>query len=89
MKFEPKKQKNQKPTNGGRRTKLPSRSLHGQAVLVSVDERVADLVRRYPALSSAMGPLVTEGKKKIRDFPAAEQLRLLHMVYALKKASGN
>ena len=89
MKFEPKKQKNQKPSNGGRRTKLPSRSLHGQAVLVSVDERVADLVKRFPALSSALGSLMIEGKKKIRDFPAADQLRLLRMVYALKKASGN
>jgi len=66
---------------------MPGRSLHGQAVEVSVNERVEDLVRRFPALSSALDSLPNEGKKRIRDFPESDQVRLLHMIYALKKAS--
>lgn len=87
MKFQKREAKTTKPSSGGARAKLPTSSLHGRAVQVSVDERVADLARRYPALSNALGPLLLEGKKRIRDFPAAEQSRLLRMVYALKKAS--
>ena len=71
-----------------RRGKVPSSSLHGQGVAVSVDERVEDLVRRYPALESSLGSLLLEGKKRIRDFPSSDQARLLRMVFALKKASG-
>jgi hypothetical protein len=52
-----------------------------------VNERVEDLVRRYPALASSLGPLLLEGKKRIRDFPQAEQVRLLRMILALKQAS--
>jgi hypothetical protein len=73
------------PTTG--KTKLPINTLHGRAVQVSVDERVSDLVRRYPALINAIGPVLLEGKKRIRDFPPEEQMRLLRMVYALKKAA--
>jgi hypothetical protein len=32
--------------------------------------------------------LVFEGKKRIRDFPPADQLRILRTVLALKTASG-
>jgi hypothetical protein len=71
-----------------RKGKVPTASLHGQGVSVSVNERVEDLVRRYPALESSVGSLLLEGKKRIRDFPAADQMRLLRMVFALKKASG-
>jgi hypothetical protein len=53
-----------------------------------VNERVEDLVRRYPALESSLGTLILEGKKRIRDFPPSDQGRLLRMVFALKKASG-
>jgi hypothetical protein len=87
MTFQGKKADIAKRAPGGRKRKIPSRSLHGQGVQVSVDERVADLARRYPAMHSALGPLLIEGKKRIRDFPAPDQLRLLRMVYALKKAS--
>jgi hypothetical protein len=55
---------------------------------VSVNERVEDLVRRYPALQSSLGTILLEGKKRIRDFPVSDQGRLLRMVLALKKASG-
>ena len=55
---------------------------------MSVDERVEDLIRRYPALARSLGILVFEGKKRIRDFPPADQLRILRTVLALKKASG-
>lgn len=71
-----------------RRSRVPSASLHSQGVSVSVNERVEDLVRRYPALESSLGPLLLEGKKRIRDFPLPDQTRLLRMVLALKKASG-
>lgn len=71
-----------------RRSKVPSSSLHGQGVSVSVNERLEDLVRRYPALQFSLGPLLLEGKKRIRDFPLSDQGRLLRMVLALKKASG-
>jgi hypothetical protein len=57
-------------------------------VAVSVNERVEDLVRRYPALQSSLGTILLEGKKRIRDFPVSDQGRLLRMVLALKKASG-
>lgn len=70
-----------------RRGKVPSSSLHGRGVAVSVNERVEDLVRRYPALESSLGSLILEGKKRIRDFPVSDQGRLLRMVFALKKAS--
>ena len=71
-----------------RRGRVPSSSLHSQGVAVSVNERVEDLVRRYPALESSLGTLLLEGKKRIRDFPLSDQGRLLRMVLALKKASG-
>ena len=71
-----------------RRRKVPGGSLHSQGVAASVNERVEDLVRRYPALASSLGPILLEGKKRIRDFPLADQGRLLRMVLALKKASG-
>ena len=87
MKFEEKKAKSAKPSSGIAKSKISSSSLHGQAVQVSVDERVADLARRFPALNSALGSLLLEGKKRIRDFPASEQTRLLRLVYALKKAA--
>ena len=87
MKFQDKKAKPAKSSWGGGKAKLPSSSLHGQAVQVSVDERVSDLVKRFPALYNAFGPLLAEEKRRIRDFPATEQVRLLHMVYALKKAA--
>ena len=54
---------------------------------VSVDERVSDLVKRFPALYKTFAPFLAEEKKRIRDFPAPEQVRLLHMIYALKKAA--
>ncbi|MSO20265.1 MAG: hypothetical protein EXQ56_07325 [Acidobacteria bacterium] len=76
------------PRSHGRKSKVPAASLHSQGVAVSVDERVEDLIRRYPALGRSLGVLVFEGKKRIRDFPPAEQLRILRMVLALKKASG-
>ena len=71
-----------------RRRKLSTASLHSQGVAASVNERVEDLVRRYPTLASALGPLLLEGKKRIRDFPQADQVRVLRMVLALKKAVG-
>ena len=71
-----------------RRGRVPSSSLHSQGVAVSVNERVEDLVRRYPAWESSLGTLLLEGKKRIRDFPLSDQGRLLRMVLALKKASG-
>ena len=71
-----------------RRGRVPSASLHSQGVAVSVNERVEDLVRRYPALQSSLGTVLLEGKKRIRDFPVPEQARLLRMVLALKKATG-
>ena len=76
------------PARRPRRGKVPSASLHSQGVAVSVNERVEDLVRRYPALGSSIGPLLLEGKKRIRDFPLPDQARLLRMVLALKKATG-
>jgi len=87
MRFKDKKSNALKPATRTRSGKVPGRSLHGDAVQVSVDERVADLVRRFPALHSAVGPLLVERKKRIRDFPAPDQVRILRMVYALKKAS--
>ncbi len=39
--------------------KVSSRSLHGQGVQVSVDERVADLARRFPALRTTLGSLLS------------------------------
>ncbi len=76
------------PARRVRRGKVPSSSLHSQGVAVSVNERVEDLVRRYPALQSSLGSMLLEGKKRIRDFPVSDQGRLLRMVLALKKASG-
>ena len=76
------------PRSHGRKSKVPAASLHSQGVAVSVDERVEDLTRRYPALGRSLGILVFEGKKRIRDFPPTDQLRILRMVLALKKASG-
>ena len=70
-----------------RKRKLPGMSLHGHGVAVSVDERVEDLLRRYPALTSSLGVALTDNRKRIRDFPASEQERILRMVFALKKAS--
>ena len=87
MTFQGKKSGIAKGAAGGRKRKMPSRSLHGQGVQVSVDERVADLARRFPAMLSALGSPLLEEKKRIRDFPASDQVRLLRMVYALKKAS--
>ena len=75
------------PNRRVRRGKVPSSSLHSQGVAVSVNERVEDLVRRYPALESSLGAMLLEGKKRIRDFPVSDQGRLLLMVLALKKAS--
>jgi hypothetical protein len=79
--------KNHTPRRAPRRGKLPSSSLHGQGVSASVNERVEDLVRRYPALETSLGHLLFEGKKRIRDFPPSDQGRLLRMVLALKKSS--
>jgi hypothetical protein len=62
-------------------------SLHGHGVAVSVDERVEDLLRRYPALGPALGVALLDNRKRIRDFPLSEQERILRMVFALKKAS--
>ena len=70
-----------------RKRKLPGMSLHGHGVAVSVDERVEDLVRRYPALEPSLGGLFADNRKRIRDFPSSEQERILRMVFALKKAS--
>ena len=70
-----------------RKRKLPGMSLHGHGVAVSVDERVEDLLRRYPALSSSLGVALPDNRKRIRDFPSSEQERILRMVFALKKAS--
>jgi len=61
-------------------------SLHGHGVAVSVDERLEDLLRRYPALEPSLG-LLSDNRKRIRDFPLAEQERILRIVFALKKAS--
>ena len=87
MKFQKRELKTNRPPSGIGKAKLPNSSLHGRAVQVSVDERVADLARRYPALTTALGSPLPEGRKRIRDYPASDQLRILHMVYALKKAS--
>ena len=76
------------PPRRVRKGRVPSASLHSQGVAVSVNERVEDLVRRYPALQSSLGTILLEGKKRIRDFPVSDQGRLLRMVLALKKASG-
>jgi hypothetical protein len=70
-----------------RKRKLPGMSLHGHGVAVSVDERVEDLLRRYPALNSSLGMALADNRKRIRDFPSSEQERILRMVFALKKAS--
>jgi len=70
-----------------RKRKLPGMSLHGHGVAVSVDERVEDLLRRYPALCSSLGAGVLDNRKRIRDFPSSEQERILRMVFALKKAA--
>ena len=80
--------KNASQRRAARRAKLARSSLHGHAIEVSVDERLEDLERRYPALVSSLGPLILNGKKRIRDFPPSEQERILRMVFALKKASG-
>jgi hypothetical protein len=87
MKFRDKKPETPKRVAGGARTKVPSASLHSQGVQVSVDERIADLARRFPALNSAVASFLLEGKKRIRDCAADDQVRLLRMVYALKKAA--
>ncbi len=72
-----------------RHKKQPSRSsLHGNAVAVSVNERLEGLQQRYPALQSSLNPLLLEGCKRIRDLPPFEQWRILRMVFALKQASG-
>ncbi len=68
--------------------KVSSRSLHGQGVQVSVDERVADLARRFPALRTTLGSMLSESKKRIRDLPDPDRAKLLRIVFALKKASG-
>ncbi|OFV98281.1 MAG: hypothetical protein A3F68_03495 [Acidobacteria bacterium RIFCSPLOWO2_12_FULL_54_10] len=70
------------------RQRVSSSSLHGNAVAVSVDERLVDLIKRYPALSATLQTLLIAGKKKIRDIPAHEQEKLLRTVFALKKAMG-
>jgi len=70
-----------------RKRKALARSLHGQAIEVSVDERLEHLIRRFPALTSSLGSLLLQGKKRIRDFPVPEQEKILRMVFALKKAS--
>ncbi len=77
-----------KRPRGGRKGKVPRSSLHGQGVQVSVDERVADLARRFPALRSTLGSLLSESKKRIRDLPDPDRARLLRIVFALKKTSG-
>ena len=89
MKLQDKKNKLTKTPGSAPKGKLPSLSLHGNAVQVSVDERIADLARRYPAFQTALGSLLREGHKRIRDFPAPEQMRIMRMVYALKKAEGH
>ena len=71
-----------------RKAKVSSSSLHGNAVEVSVDERLEHLLHRFPALRPVLGALLLQGKKRIRDLPVPEQERLLRMVFALKKASG-
>ena len=70
-----------------RKAKMPSSSLHGNAVQVSVDERLEQLLLRFPALRPSLGSLIQQGKKRIRDLPLQEQERILRMVFALKKAS--
>ena len=70
------------------RKKPSGTSLHGNAVAVSVNERLERLQQRYPALESSLAPLLLEGRKRIRDLPPLEQGRILRMVFALKKASG-
>ena len=69
------------------RKKPSGSSLHGHAVAVSVNERLEGLQQRYPALRASLGPLLLEGRKRIRDLPPVEQGRILRMVFALKKAS--
>ena len=81
--------KNQSSNYRGRgKRKVSSSSLHGHAVAVSVNERLEDLARRFPALSFRLQPLCVQGKKRIRDLPVGEQEKLLRTVFALKKASG-
>lgn len=80
--------RSKKSSNGRRHRKIPSSSLHGHGIAVSVDERVEHLVRRFPAMRSSLGSLLLEGKKRIRDFPVSEQGRILRLVFALKKTSG-
>ena len=81
--------KNQSGNHPGRgKRKVSSSSLHGHAVAVSVNERLEDLARRFPALSFRLQSLRLEGKKRIRDLPVEEQEKLLRTVFALKKASG-
>ena len=77
-----------KQPRGRGKGKVSSRSLHGQGVQVSVDERVADLARRFPALRTTLGSLLSESKKRIRDLPDPDRAKLLRIVFALKKASG-
>ncbi len=77
-----------KRPRGRGKGKVPSSSLHGQGVQVSVDERVADLARRFPALRTTLGSLLSESKKRIRDLPDPDRAKLLRIVFALKKASG-
>ncbi len=77
-----------KRPRGRGKGKVSIRSLHGQGVQVSVDERVADLARRFPALRTMLGTLLSESKKRIRDLPDPERAKLLRIVFALKKASG-
>ena len=77
-----------KSRNAKRQGKISRSSLHGHAVAVSVDERLEHLIQRFPAMRSTLGFLLLDGKKRIRDFPLAEQERILRMVFALKKAFG-
>ena len=53
-----------------RKRKMPSSSLHSQGVAVSINERVEDLVRRYPALQFSFGSLLLEGEKAHSRLPA-------------------
>lgn len=82
------KNRGPKRPRSGTKGKVPRSSLHGQGVQVSVDERVADLARKFPALRSTLGSLLSASKKRIRDLPDPDRARLLRIVFALKKASG-
>ena len=71
-----------------RKKKRTGNSLHGHGVQASVNERVEDLARRYPALRSSLGLANSDDRKRIRDFPLSEQARILRMVFALKMTLG-